>query len=187
MVTWKGSQFSGCPALGNLSRDATDKWPHLQNWALKHSTTFEHQLLGKILTRVSFHEMQLRGRNNYIRSWSSRQSLKLPQCHKTAIPLVAGLTGPLWSVLMVVDNHSFNYSNVSKATEDILNVPNVTDPICLQLCLHVSVIGTEIWNHGNLINVNQDMSQLLDSFNWTVHLYPHLPRFWASICVQGLF
>ena len=65
---------------------------------------------------------------------------------------------------MVVDNHSLNYSNVSKATEDILNVPSVTDPICLQLCLHVSVTGTEVWNHGSLINVNQDMSQLLDSF-----------------------
>ena len=89
---------------------------------------------------------------------------------------------------MVVDNYSFNYSNVSKAIEDILNVPNVTDPICLLLCLHVSVTGTEIWNQGNL-NVNLDMSQLLDSFKSREVFIctPRLPRFWASVCVQGLF
>lgn len=90
---------------------------------------------------------------------------------------------------MVVDNYCFNYTDVSKATEDILNVPNVTDPICLLLCLHVSVIGTEIWNHRNLINVDLNMSQLLDSFKSREVFIctPRLPRFWASVCVQGLF
>lgn len=68
-----------------------------------------------------------------------------------------------WPFVECAYGGGFNYSNVSKATEDILNVLNVTDPICLLLCLHVSVIGTEIWNQGNL-NVNLDMSQLLDNF-----------------------
>lgn len=74
---------------------------------------------------------------------------------------------------------SFNYSNnnVSKATEDILNVINVTDSIYLWLGLCVSLIGIEIWNQGNLINVEQHMSQLRDSFSdWkSIHLYPRLP------------
>ena len=88
---------------------------------------------------------------------------------------------------MVVDNYSFNYSNVSKATEDILNVPNVTDPICLLLCLHVSVIGTEIWNHGNL-NVDLDMSQLLDSFkSREVFICTSVCHVSRHVCVQGLF
>lgn len=93
--------------------------------------------------------------------------------------MAGGPTGPLWSVLVVVDNYSFNYSNnnVSKATEVILNVINVTDSIYLWLGLHVSLIGIEIWNQGNLINVEQHMSQLLDSFSeWkSIHLYPRLP------------
>lgn len=82
--------------------------------------------------------------------------------------------GPLWSVLVMVDNNGFNCSNenVSKATENMLNVIDVTDSICLQLGLHVSLIGTEIWNQGNFTNVQQDVSQLLDNFNeWKVFIF----------------
>ncbi|XP_058144697.1 disintegrin and metalloproteinase domain-containing protein 21-like [Dasypus novemcinctus] len=146
---------------------------------IRHSTTFEHQLYKIDSKETQFPPMKCGLTEEEIQ----RQKLEFQvENSKLQRSSTEGwwTHWPFVELVVVMDNYSFNYSNrnVSKATEDILNVINLVDSIYLQLGLHVSLIGIEIWNQGNLINVEQDISELLDSFSqWkSVHLYPRLPH-----------
>ncbi|TKC36041.1 hypothetical protein EI555_007611, partial [Monodon monoceros] len=161
VLPWKASNAPRARGAFDVSRGLADSW-HPQALSFQTPTYME---------QGGFHENQPFIQDNcYSHGYKlefKAENSKLPQCHKIATPIAGGPTGPLWSVLVVVDNYSFNYSNnnVSKATEDILHVINVTDSIYLWLGLCVSLIGIEIWNQGNLINVEQHTSQLCDSFS----------------------
>ncbi|XP_046505052.1 disintegrin and metalloproteinase domain-containing protein 21-like, partial [Equus quagga] len=133
---------------------------------IRHSTTFEHVVYTVNTNETQFPSM----RCGLTKKQIAHQQLEFEKAEKST--LKQNSTDNWWThswfleLAVVIDHNFFIYSqsNFSRVQEDVFLVVNIVDSIYQQLGTYVILIGTEIWNHGNVFPM-VNIEQVLEDFS----------------------
>lgn len=69
-------------------------------------------------------------------------------------------------LLMVVDNERYNYKNRNHTAvrEEVVQIANYVDSMYIPLNIRIVLVGLEIWNMQNLINIDGSAGEVLSHF-----------------------